>query len=241
MGEIKTRLLLFLPFVLLVFAEVRKHSNRFLRVSVGMMVSFLLVALIFGGRLGGHHFVPLLVLSYLASAIGVFQTLGPLKLGCNAYFRCAPIGVMAAALIVQSVWGQLETRAKLRETGGVALFSDAINRFAESLSKRNFSGYVVTPDWGLYMPIIFLTGGKFHVVTELDTNHARKLLCNGTDLLYSLVVPDRKARVDELALNLDWDQFTIEAFRQRNGPVVFEVATFWGDRKSVKCISRATH
>ena len=48
---------------------------------------------------------------------------------------------------------------RLRETHGIALYSDAINRLGADLNALEVKPFVYFPDWGLSMPIAFLTGG----------------------------------------------------------------------------------
>jgi len=71
-STLKSLLLLVLPALLWIVAEMRKRGSGELRLTLALFASYPIVALLFGDRLSGHHFVVLLPLAYLALAWGLF-------------------------------------------------------------------------------------------------------------------------------------------------------------------------
>ena len=67
----KTLLLTAAPIALWLAAEARRTAGIHLRVTIACGASFFLLSLFFGSRLGGHHYIALLVLGYLGLALGI--------------------------------------------------------------------------------------------------------------------------------------------------------------------------
>ena len=95
---------------------------------MGLQFSFLLSAVLFGPHTNGHHFMAMVPLSYagLAAAIGAFANTPALL---RAPVRVAAAAILAILLTI-NIFGNIREVEALRRTGGVAMFSDAINRFA---------------------------------------------------------------------------------------------------------------
>lgn len=233
-GSFRTFLFLLSPIALWILAELMARGNRYLRATAGLMISFFVTSLTFGNRLGGHHYVALLVLAYIVLAIGISRVGRVLGSG-GSRVGVAVILSLFVLLGGQSVSAQLFLRAKLNETGGVGLFSEAINRYAEELKMTHTSDYVVMPDWGIYFPVAFLTAGKVEIFYEARADFERRALCSGRNIQVVLITGDRALRYREWTQALGWSAPALRSFRQRNGPVVFEVATFIGDRSHAAC------
>ena len=70
----KMWLLIFVPAALWLYAELRGRASVLLRILVALPLSYVTVAMIFGTRLQGHHFVTLLPLAYAALAVAMFES-----------------------------------------------------------------------------------------------------------------------------------------------------------------------
>jgi hypothetical protein len=230
-------MLIGLPFVLWAFAEYRKTATDFVRLLLGLEISFFVVSLIFGGRLGGHHYACLVPLSYAALAT---------TLVAAARYRDAPAPelrtpwgasawLVVSALIAINVAGDRQMTAKLSETHGVGLYSDAINHFAEDLLQSKRDHFLILPDWGLYMPIVFLTGANIQISTDENMNAARHSLCHKRNVSVALITGDREARFRDWQKRLLWDAPIIEDYRQYDGKVVFQVGTFVANPFAASC------
>jgi hypothetical protein len=135
-----------------------------------------------------------------------------------------PVMVVLLAL---GLLGQAEVRAKLRETGGVGLLSDAIDRFAADARREHAQDVYIFPDWGLALPFAFLTGGDVaYAATQPDAKQARALLCQGRTLHIAVIKPERGSRIAEWTRELGWADPDVASYRQRDGVVVFDVATY---------------
>ncbi len=228
----KMALLLGMPLLLWSRAEWKRSSPWLLRALIAMIISFVLVASMFGTRLSGHHFMVLLPMSYAALAVGLVA-LGdapPAWRSGNAIL-VLPFAVLAAL----NIGGQVREALQLHEVRGVGLYSDAINRLAADLDSAPKRPMVYLPDWGLLMPVAFLTGGRVGVDSLPDYEAARSRLCRGGDVAVVLIEGDREARFAEWQHALDWDAPKRVEYRQANGAVVFELATFQGRRGSPRC------
>lgn len=233
----KMVMLIGLPFVLWAIAEYRKTATDFLRLLLGLEISFFVVSLIFGNRLGGHHYACLVPLSYAALAT---------TLVAATRYRDAPAPALRApwgasallvvgALIAINIAGDRQMSAKLSETHGVGLYSDAINHFADDLLQTKRDHFLILPDWGLYMPIEFLTGANIQISTDENFNAAKHFLCHKRNVSVALITGDREVRFRDWQKRLLWDAPIIEDYRQYDGKVVFQVGTFVANPLAASC------
>ncbi len=225
-AQAKTLLLTAAPVALWLAAEVRRTAGIHLRVMVACGVSFFVLSLAFGSRLGGHHYVALLVLGYLGLALGI-AALARRREDAPPIARSAWVVPVMIALLALGLLGQADVRAKLRETGGVGLLSDAIDRFAADARREHAQDFYIFPDWGLALPFAFLTGGDVaYAATQPDAKRARALLCQGRTVHIAVINPERGSRIAEWTRELGWTDPDVASYRQRDGMVVFDVATY---------------
>lgn len=237
-GVVKAVGLALLPPVLLLVAELRGTATRASRLLIGLSASFFLAASIFGARLGSHHFGPVMILLYLALSQTLFDALRS-KLVPNWLSEQRDVNkgqLIAVSTLVlvcaYNLHAQLVSRDQLRQTGGTGLYSDAINRFAADINANHRSAIHFMPDWGIWMPTVFLTGGKVDIVGDENFKHARWLLCQNREARWVFVEGNRKERIESVTTRLDWDPPEVTSWRQRDGKVVFDVATFMPSRPS---------
>jgi hypothetical protein len=229
----KTWALVVGPLALWLYAEVRGRSSVLLRVLIGLPISFVTIAMIFGTRLQGHHFVPLLPLAYAALAMAMCANTGDSNSRSRLMERVAALAF--AGLVALNVSGQCGEARRLAATRGVGLYSDAINRLGADLAVMNPKPFVYFPDWGLYMPVAFLTGGTVGMDSAEDFPVARRMLCDGRDVALAVIDGDRAARIDVWRRELRWSAPSISEYRQGDGKTVFELATFKGRRDAPDC------
>ena len=229
----KMLLLLGAPLALLAIAERRGTASPMQRLVVALAPTFCLFALLFGGRLGGHHFMSLLPLGYAALALG----LANVGYSGGRTRRVAHAAAVAtfALLGAYSVQGQREEMAKLVATRGVGLFSDAVNRLATDLAAQARTPYVFFPDWGLALPFAYLTRASVPSTSDGTPELGRRLLCGGRDVAIALIEGDRAARRGEWQAALAWDAPVVQPYRQADGKVVFELVTFEGRAGAPSC------
>ena len=143
--------------------------------------------------------------------------------------RCSPRSTSRA---------RCRRRERLHETRGSGLYSDAINRLAEDLDGTQRKPFVYFPDWGLSMPVAFLTGGRVGMDSLEDYAEARRKLCEGRDVALAVVTGNRRARIEAWREQLRWDAPTIQVYRQGDGIEVFEVASFTGRAGAPGCLAK---
>ena len=221
---LKIGILLVLPAALCIIAQVRGTASFATKLVGCLIASFLIVALVFGTRLGGHHYVVLLPWLYAWLALSLRDSATGLAVA-PATVR-STLAACAIAVLGVNIVGQVREARLLRETGGVGLMSDAIDRFAMDLNVREKKPAVLFPDWGLALPIIFLTKGSVEAVDAMSVDDARQRLCAGTDFELA-VLKDREARRNRWMDDLGYPAPPqVTSYRQRDGTVVFEVIHF---------------
>ncbi len=226
-------LLLGAPLVLLVIAESQRAATPLQRLVVALAPSFCLIALVFGGRLGGHHFVSLLPLGYAALALGAAS------LGAASTRVRLPVQFAASAafalLVALNVQGHRQEMAKLVATRGAGLYSDVVNRLATDLLAQTPRPFVFFADWGLALPFAFLTRAAVSSTSDGTPALGRRLLCEGRDVAIALIDGDRALRRAEWQAKLAWDAPVVRPYRQADGVVVFELVTFKGSVDGPAC------
>jgi hypothetical protein len=226
-------LLLGAPLVLLVIAESQRAATPLQRLVVALAPSFCLIALVFGGRLGGHHFVSLLPLGYAALALGA-AGLGTASARIRLSVQLATTAAFAL-LVALNVEGHRQEMSKLVATRGAGLYSDAVNRLATDLLAQKPRPFVFFTDWGLALPFAFLTRAAVPSTSDGTPALGRRLLCEGRDVAIALIDGDRARRRDEWQAELAWDAPVVRPYRQADGVAVFELVTFKGRVDGPSC------
>jgi hypothetical protein len=229
----KMWLLVFVPVALWLYAELRGRASTLLRVAIALPVSYAAVALLFGNRLQGHHFVPLLPLAYAALAVALFETAAAAP--PQRRWTRTGAALVFAALAALNIAGQVVEARRLAETRGTGYFSDAINRLAADLNAQQAKPFLYIPDWGLTMPVAFLTRGTVGMDSVVDVAVARRMLCEGRNVAFAAITGDRAARIERWQEELRWSTPVVAAYAQADGKVVFELATFKGQRDAPSC------
>jgi hypothetical protein len=222
----KLALLVGLPGVLLAVAAIRRRATFAQVLLAALPVSFAAVALGFGDRLGGHHYVTLLPVFYAALGVGVAQLATLARAGSVA--RRVVVSAPLALLVALNVDAQVVEARTLAATRGVGLMSDAINRFAADVDAGPRTRWYVFPDWGLALPVTFLTRGSVGITSGDDAVQARARLCAGHDVAVALIDGDRAARRDDWTRRLGWDPPEVVHYAQADGKVVFDVLGYRG-------------
>jgi hypothetical protein len=235
-AELKTLLLIGLPPLLWVIAEYRKRATPMLRILLGMQICFVPWALYFGGRLWAHHYEPLIPIAYATLALALLTIVGDPAAKWRRWIYATPFAV----LLVLNAAGIDDEAAALRAKGGVGLYSDAINHFADDVRSNQRNDRVVMPDWGLFTSAVFLTGGKVEMDVYEQFPHSRAVLCSGRDVSVALITGDRAARFATWQRELDWGPPSIKDYRQRDGTIVFSVGTFSAREAGQRCPASAT-
>jgi hypothetical protein len=230
---IKVAVLVGAPLLLLLAAALRRQATFAQSLLVALPISFVAISLFFGTRLGGHHFVTLLPIFYAALAVGMVSFVPQFRAatGMGNAIACAPLLV----LIAINLFGQAAESRQLVATRGVGLMSDAINRFADDINARARKPWFFFPDWGLALPVAFLTRGTVGMTSVGDAASARSMLCTGRDVAVALINGDRVARRNDWTRRIGWTAPSVVSWRQGNGLVVFDVVTYRGDARGPGC------
>ena len=220
-----------LPFGLWLYAELRRCATPLLRLLAALPVSFVAVSLVFGNRLGGHHFVTLVPLLYATLGIGLWTALAPVERG-KKLLAFVPIALLAAVNIA----GQMQVSEKLAQTRGRGFLSDAIHRFAADLNAMPNKPFLWFPDAVLALPVIMLTHASVPMTDHLDDPEPRQALCAGRDVIM-VRIPDHpsETRARQWQAQMAWDAPSVKPYAQADGAVVFEALTLHGRRDGPGC------
>jgi hypothetical protein len=217
---LKMGLLLAVPLMMLVVSWIGGRRARVgLTVVFGMMLGFLALTIAFGDRLWLHHAVVLLPLFYIALALALEA------LPAKRTSRVVPMAG-AALLVPLAMTNAIDRQAvfqQLRITGGVGLYSDALNRFAEEAPRLGAKIFAFFPDWGVFMPFVMLTRGSIPYDFTFNSDVARAALCNGYDVMVTLVAGKELERLDNWSAALGWSEPSIHTYNQLDGTPILIV------------------
>jgi len=227
----KMAVLVALPMLLLAYAEWRRQSTPLLRLAIALPISFFAISLLFGNRLGGHHYMSFLPLSYVALALGLVAarpgTPPSRAVASGVALLC--FGAIAAI----NVGATQREFANLERTGGVGLYSDAVNRLAADVAALPAKPLVYFPDWGLALPVILISGGSVPASAFVDAEEARRRLCGGRDIAIAIVGDDRSGRFASWARDFDWGPPRVTTYAQRDGAMVAQLGIFRAAERKV--------
>ena len=231
-SEIKLLLLIGVPYALWIGAEAQRTGIVALRVILSLPLSFAVVALVFGDRLGGHHYAAVLPLLYAGLVIALQHA--------STILRSMPVrnglaGSVAVACLVINIQGQAAEAHQLQQTRGVGLMSDAINRFASDLNGMASKPFLFLADWGLSIPVAFLTRGTIGMATDEDFALGRQMICSGRDVAVALVNGDWPARIAQWRRELQVDERSVKSYDEASGKGVFLLVTFSGNATATVC------
>ncbi|MBK9117553.1 MAG: hypothetical protein IPM22_18570 [Betaproteobacteria bacterium] len=232
----KVALVAGLPYALWLAAEVRRRASPLLRLLAALPVTFGAVSLLFGDRLGGHHFVTLVPLLYAALGVGLWSACSPGRAGSRV-----SASIVLVALAALNAAGQAHVSERLAHTRGRGFLSDAIHRFADDLNAMPDKPFLWFPEPALALPLVMLTRAGVPMSDRIDDPEPRRRLCEGRDVL--LVRPERhfsEPRAREWQAQLAWDEPERKPYAQADGSVVFEVARFRGRRDGPGCAAVAS-
>lgn len=238
------------PILLGIVAWRKRWPARLLHLGNALIVSYVVLSLPFANRLSGHHYTLLLPLAYLAW-ISACHYLYSARAG-DGRASHKRIGLMfgAAAILVfaGSAFGQWRFLEALGRTGGVAQYSDAINRLSESAMESGKEEYFYFPDWGFAMPFQFLTNGSIAARNGVPApQQLQRMVCMGqsVNVVYDLpraatpaALAAHESRLDEASAGLRGYTPKRLAYRGRDGRLEFTVVKYEADEAGeVACAS----
>ena len=141
-------------------------------------LSFAAVALVFGGRLGAHHFSVLIVFVYITICILLYRVLMLDPFQGKALAARRAIAVVAIVLIGANLLQQSIFFKQLNETGGVFRSSNALTTMAQEAISDRGSALYDFPEWGFFTSFALLTENKVPYLIDDSTGaikaaHAR--------------------------------------------------------------------
>jgi hypothetical protein len=158
--EIKAALLLAVPVAALPFARGSRDDARMFRLVGFSTVSYLVVATVFGQRLGGHDLTPLLPLLYILTGLGASL------IATSPTVRRAARGIAVAAAVTTVLLfagNATLTHAmttQLNERSGSGLFSSILSDYPKLAEANNDRTPHIFWKWGSLFQFIYLTDGK---------------------------------------------------------------------------------
>ena len=227
----KAAVLLGVPYALWTYAEVRQRATPLLRLLASLPISFFAVSLVFGERLGGHHFAAMVPMLY-AMLGAALATLSARIHGVRAATVVAPLALLA----ILNAAGQIRISETLQATRGKGQLSDAIHRFAADLNAMPDKPFVWFAEPAPALPLTLLTRGAIAMGDHLDDPEPRRRLCASRDVMMVRIPAHfSEPRGREWQRGLEWDPPVATAYTQADGRVVFEVLVYRGRRDGPGC------
>lgn len=141
---------------------VHKQSHLFFYIINGLVAVHVLVGLIIGRPFGLQHYVMLLPMFYLTATAGMAKLYEVAK----ANKRYKAVGLCLTFIVGTTVTASNlgfsgAVLARLKETGGVAAFSDLINTAASEIEILDPETILLFPQWGYWMGVVTIVGPSF--------------------------------------------------------------------------------
>ena len=140
----------------LVFAFTQRPYGRAFALSGAALLSFVVTATIFGGRLGGHDMSAAVPLLYVFAGVSAATLLAHYSLRRIAYATLA----FAAVVCALNVGAAAQMLGRLSSQGATGFYSDVITQYAEAAASSRAGAPYVFGDWGMMMPFVYLTSGR---------------------------------------------------------------------------------
>jgi hypothetical protein len=223
---LKGWLLLLLPLVALLVAGGRPRRLA-IAVPFALVLSFGAGALIFGSRLGGHHYSAVLPLLYVAfgCACAVLWPGRSLTASGASVARAGLVAVAIAVVGLTSLLAQRDFHDRLLATGGAGLYSDAIDRFAKEVDRSTPDATLYSPDWGFAMPLAFLSDASPVVMAPINIERLRADACAGKQQLIVFAGGGNEAKLRNVAQLARRPLSPATTWSQHDGKPVFQVAS----------------
>jgi hypothetical protein len=144
------------------------------------ILSYVLVASVFGSRMGGHHFCLLLPLLYAVAAISLLLLVDRLRAWKG---RAISFGLLCIGATVVNLTFFAAFISRLEAQGGAGLYSSVVSDYTARLRREGDRTPHVFMDWGGLLQFIYLTEGK---ITAYDGSQLHAVLCryNGGNAVF---------------------------------------------------------
>ena len=163
--------LMLLPLVALPLAfEPGPRARAFWIVSLPIL-SYVLVASLFGGRMGGHHFCLLLPMFYALAAVSLLM-LAERLVPSGAFPVAFGLPCIAAVSVNLILFGAFISR--LENRGGAGLYSSIVSDYPVRVRQNGGQTAHVFMDWGGLFQFIYLTEGK---IPAYDASQLQAVVC----------------------------------------------------------------
>jgi hypothetical protein len=202
---------------LVLLAGRQGWRNPGFRLPALALASFLICAVVFGARLGPHHFVGPTILAYVLAGTAA-ATLGR---------RHPQLMVTLAVLVAagNAVHSEGDLR-RLAKQGGIWMFSDVVSEYPRMAAGRHDRTMHLFADWGTDIPFIFLTNGKIPAYETDDLPHA---LCANRTIRLVTTGDAADTRRAELLKGVPAHVDGVETLRDRHNLFRYEIATISAD------------
>jgi hypothetical protein len=170
-GNAKFYLLIFSILAALASLAVsllRRRKDHLDLMLVSLPLSYLVVASIFGGRLGSHHFALLTPLTYLLLAL----LLGRLVSLTRKTENRRPGNMLIVSFTVLVVGANLVQQHQyfneLERTGGAGRSSNALTTMADQALSTGQHAVYAFPEWGFFMSFVLLTQNRVPYLLDIS-------------------------------------------------------------------------
>lgn len=203
---------LFLALICVALIGSRKRDA--LRI-VFLPLSFFAIACLLGSRLGAHHFSVLVPLFYLLLSVlaGVLM---------KSHRLAVVVGLCALLFAAANVDQANHFHAKLNQTGGTRMTTNALSQLAED-ARRTPDTLYVFPEWGFFTSFGLLTENKVRYV--LDTQAIAATRADRKAVAVAYWSEQNTQQYADALISAGAVRTSTSLYRRRDGKTAFLVTT----------------
>ncbi len=226
-GSLKAALLVLVPVGTLIVARaVPRDDRRAIATPLVFVVSFLACAAVFGNRLDGHHYTTIVPFLYAAFGAACAAWWTRPRETATARVAAASGFALLAVVAVMNTFNLAHFHRDLEASGGAAMYSDAIDRFAHRVARDDPDATAYFPDWGYVMPFVFVTRARLAWLDSVDPDRIARESCTGKPQVVVFTGAGNAAKFDVIASLAHQPPPAITTWAQRDGVPVFQSARY---------------
>ena len=133
---------------------------------------------------------------------------------------------LLAVVAVMNTFNLAHFHRDLEASGGAAMYSDAIDRFAHRVARDDPDATAYFPDWGYVMPFVFVTRARLAWLDSVDPDRIARESCTGKPQVVVFTGAGNAAKFDVIASLAHQPPPAITTWAQRDGVPVFQSARY---------------
>lgn len=200
--------------------RTRPGLSKVLLGCAALPVVYIGLAAVFGSRLGVHHFMVLVAISYLLLGLAVYWLALRLPQG---RVRSVVTMLLAVVLLTVNIVQQNRVQARLVATGGTGMSTDALPALARTALAEKTRSVWFFPEWGFFMPFAFLTANQVPYENELTVASLNRLAVPGKEVRVAFWQEKQEPIYREVLEQADIQDIQLRRMHRRDGRIALYV------------------